>query len=103
MILCRFYRDLYQWEQLSDMIKAVTGLELDRDRMRSIAGRISTETRRFNVREGLSMDDDRLPPRFHQEALPETKKVITEADMERLLKDYYRVRGWNDLGIPPED
>jgi aldehyde:ferredoxin oxidoreductase len=103
MVLCRFYRDLYQWEQLSDMIKAVTGLELDRDRMQSIASRISTETRRFNVREGLTMDDDRLPPRFYREALPETKKVITEEQMAQLLEDYYRIRGWDEFGIPPED
>jgi aldehyde:ferredoxin oxidoreductase len=103
MVLCRFYRDLYQWEQLSDMIKAATGLELDRDKMRSMAGRISNETRRFNIREGLTMEDDLLPPRFYQEALPETKKVIKEAEMEQLLKDYYRVRGWDDLGIPPEE
>jgi aldehyde:ferredoxin oxidoreductase len=103
LVLCRFYRDLYQWEQLSAMIKAVTGLELDRDKMRSIAGRISNETRRFNVREGLTMDDDRLPPRFYREALPETDKVITEAEMDRLLKDYYRVRGWDDQGRPPAE
>jgi len=101
LILCRFYRDLYQWEQLSTMIKAVTGLEFDKERMRTIAGNISSATRRFNVREGLTPEGDKLPIRFYKEALPETQKVITEEEMDQLLKDYYKVRGWDAQGVPP--
>ena len=37
LILCRFYRDLYQWEDLAAMIKGVTGLDLEKPDMRSIA------------------------------------------------------------------
>lgn len=102
-ILCRFYRDLYQWEELATMIRAIAGLELDIDKMRSIAGSISDNTRRFNLREGLRPEDDRLPKRFHSEALPEIQKVITEEEMERLLRDYYRTRGWDDEGRPPPE
>jgi aldehyde:ferredoxin oxidoreductase len=103
MILCRFYRDLYQWEELSTMIKMITGLGLDRERMRSIAARISDDTRRFNLREGLTPEDDKLPKRFYTEALPETQKVITEEQMDQLLKDYYKARGWDDEGRPPQE
>ncbi|MBW2354243.1 MAG: aldehyde ferredoxin oxidoreductase family protein [Deltaproteobacteria bacterium] len=101
LILCRFYRDLYQWEELATIIKGVTGLELDTKQMRSIAGRISSATRRFNIREGLRPEDDKLPKRFYKEVLPETKKIITEEEMDRLLKDYYKVRGWDEQGVPP--
>ena len=100
LVLCRFYRDLYQWEELSVMIKGVTGLELDREAMRAIARGIADDTRRFSLREGLDPAEDRLPKRFHKEALPETGKIISEEDMERLLKDYYRVRGWDEQGRP---
>jgi len=101
LILCRFYRDLYPWEELATMIKAVTGLDLDRDKMRLIAGNISNATRRFNIREGLTSEDDKLPKRFYKEVLPETQKIITEEEMDRLLKDYYKVRGWDETGVPP--
>ena len=101
LILCRFYRDLYPWEELATMIKAVTGLELDREQMKSIANNISTATRRFNIREGLTPEDDKLPKRFYKEVLPETQKIITEEEMDRLLKDYYKVRGWDEQGVPP--
>ncbi|MBI4773072.1 MAG: aldehyde ferredoxin oxidoreductase family protein [Deltaproteobacteria bacterium] len=101
MVLCRFFRDLYPWDRLAVIIEATTGLDLDRDAMRSIAGAITDNTRRFNLREGLEPEDDYLPKRFHLETLPETGKVITEEDMRRLLEDYYRARGWNERGIPP--
>jgi aldehyde:ferredoxin oxidoreductase len=100
LVLCRFYRDLYQWEQLSTMIKAITGLTLDNDAMRRIARSIADGTRRFNIREGLTSEEDKLPGRFYTEALPETSKVITEEQMDQLLLDYYRARGWDDKGIP---
>jgi len=102
LVLCRFYRDLYQWEQLAVMIKSVTGLDLDRDSMRAIARDIMDNTRRFNLREGLTAADDKLPRRFYTEVLPETGKVITEQDMDCLLADYYKARGWDAAGVPPE-
>ncbi|MBW2181047.1 MAG: aldehyde ferredoxin oxidoreductase C-terminal domain-containing protein, partial [Deltaproteobacteria bacterium] len=100
MILCRFFRDLYQWEELATMIKGITGLGFGKEEMRSIAGNISTDTRRFNIREGLTEDDDKLPQRFYKEVLPETKKVITEEQMDQMLKDYYKARGWDETGRP---
>jgi len=103
LILCRFYRDLYQWEELATMIKGITGLEMDRERMRSIAGAITDNTRRFNIREGLSPEEDHLPKRFYTEALPETGKVIARGQMEQLLADYYSVRGWDEKGRPRDN
>jgi len=103
LILCRFYRDLYQWEELSTIIKGTTGIDLDKEDIRSIAGAITNNTRRFNLREGLTPEDDKLPRRFYSEALPETGKVITEEQMEQLLSDYYSMRGWNESGKPPEE
>lgn len=101
LILCRFYRDLYQWEQLSTILKGTTGLSLDRDALRAVAAAVADDTRRFNIREGLTPADDRLPSRFFREVLPESGKVIGEAQMEQLMADYYRARGWNADGEPP--
>jgi aldehyde:ferredoxin oxidoreductase len=103
LILCRFYRDLYQWDDLAVMIRAATGLDLDRERMKSIARSISDNTRRFNIREGLTSEEDKLPKRFSTEVLPETGKLITEEQMQQLLADYYQARGWDEMGRPPEE
>ena len=100
MILCRFYRDLYQWDKLSTMIQATTGMDLTVQSMRTIAGAILDNIRRFNLREGLTPEDDRIPRRFFREALPESGKIITEGQMEQLLNEYYKERGWNEKGEP---
>jgi aldehyde:ferredoxin oxidoreductase len=70
--------------------------------MAHIAAGITDDTRRFNLREGLKPEDDRLPRRFHQEPLPEIGKVITAEQMEVLLKDYYSARGWDEQGRPQD-
>jgi aldehyde:ferredoxin oxidoreductase len=100
LILCRFYRDLYQWDLLSEMIKVVTGLELDASGMRKIAGHIADWTRRFNIQEGLVPADDQLPKRFYTESLPETGKVISREQMDTMLAEYYETRGWDSEGVP---
>ena len=99
LVLCRFYRDFYQWELLEEMISAVTGETWDLRRLREVAGSISDNTRRFNIREGLAQKDDKLPKRFYREALPETGDIITEEQMDQLLADYYAERKWKEKGL----
>jgi aldehyde:ferredoxin oxidoreductase len=100
LILCRFYRDLYQWDELSAMIRTTTGMDLTTQGMRTVAGDILDNIRRFNLREGLTPEDDCIPGRFFREALPETGKIITEDQMKQLLTDYYKERGWDEKGNP---
>jgi aldehyde:ferredoxin oxidoreductase len=99
LILCRFYRDLYPWEELERMIQAVTGLEAGKEALRAKAAAVSTLVRRFNLREGLTPQDDRLPKGLHRE-LKKTGHRITEDEMEFMLRDYYRLRGWDEMGRP---
>ncbi|MFP4315896.1 MAG: aldehyde ferredoxin oxidoreductase family protein [Desulfovibrionales bacterium] len=99
LILCRFYRDLYPWEELQNMIRLVTGLELDRDALTTMANRIVTMTREFNLREGLAPDMDRLPGRLTRDALP-SGHCLTEQEMEIMTREYFRGRGWDEKGHP---
>jgi aldehyde:ferredoxin oxidoreductase len=101
LILCRFYRDLYPWEKLVAMVRAATGLPLAKDDLRRKAAAVATLVRRYNIREGLSADDDRLPRRLHREAL--RSGGIDESELNRMLADYYRLRGWDDKGVPLTD
>ncbi len=100
LILCRFFRDIYPWEKLLNIIALTTGMELTRSELQQIAARVTDNTRLFNIREGLTTADDRLPSRLIKEPL-ENGARITQEEMETLVKNYYRLRGWNDDGIPP--
>jgi len=94
LILCFFYRDLYGWDLLGEIVHAATGLSGDKSFLENTAKTISNEVRRFNLREGLTRKDDRLPERFHKEAL-KSGHVITEDALSAMLEDYYHLRGWN--------
>ena len=101
LILCRFYRDLYwDWNYLSAIVEITTGLKLDEAGLRRISSTIQNQTRRFNLREGLNPNDDTLPKRFFDEPLGKDKKTIRREDLQRMLQDYYALRGWSQEGIP---
>jgi aldehyde:ferredoxin oxidoreductase len=99
LILCRFYRDLYPWEVLQEMIRAVTGLETDKDGLAKIAAAVSTQVRHFNLREGLTIEDDKLSKGLHK-SLADSGDHITEQELNQMIQDYYRLRGWDDMGRP---
>jgi len=101
LILCRFYRDLYPWEQLNEIIHLTTGLKVNKKTLQEKAAAISTLVRHFNIREGLKPEDDQLPKKFHRK-LKKTEDIITEQELDYMLKDYYSLRGWGKEGKPQE-
>lgn len=101
LILCRFYRDLYSWEGLNELVCAVTGLHAGKAALQVISANIADTVRRFNLQEGLSPQDDCLPMRFYKEALKSGHR-IAKAQLDYMVADYYRLRGWDARGYPPE-
>jgi aldehyde:ferredoxin oxidoreductase len=97
LILCRFYRDLYPWEQLKEIIHSLTGLDVDQKTLKEKAGAISDIVRRFNLREGMKPEDEFLPKSLHRK-LEKTGDIITEQELDHMLKDYYSLRGWDESG-----
>jgi aldehyde:ferredoxin oxidoreductase len=101
LILCRFYRDIYwDWSYLATIVEVTTGLKLDEKGLRKISSNIQNETRRFNLREGITAKDDTLPKRFFDEPLGKDEKTIRREDLQKMLQDYYSLRGWNSEGVP---
>ncbi len=100
LIFCRFYRDLYPWEELEQVIHNVTGLKADEETLKAKASAISSLIRRFNLREGLNPEDDRLPKYLHKPQ-KDTGKVISEEELGRMMKDYFLLQGWDENGNPP--
>jgi aldehyde:ferredoxin oxidoreductase len=95
LILCRFYRDLITWKNLQEILRASCGISLSRRGLKGIASDIINLARSFNQREGVTRKEDKLPRRFFREVLGETRKTIRPEDLERMLKEYYALRGWS--------
>jgi len=97
LVLCRFYRDLYPWEELEAALHAVTGQPSTKVDLQRVARNIANMTRIFNLQEGLQGEDDQLPKRLLKKTLP-SGQSLTADEMDHMLKDYYRLREWGDLG-----
>jgi aldehyde:ferredoxin oxidoreductase len=93
-ILCVFFRDLILWDDLVELNQACTGLDLTKDDLWEVANRIIDLTRKFNLQEGLTREDDSLPPRLFKEKINEDSDGITPEELNRMVEDYYRIRGW---------
>ena len=98
LVLCRFYRDLYPWEELNELTRLLTGFEYSTEELRAVGKRATDLAREFNLREGLTPEDDKLPKAFHRPL--EDGRELTRDEFEAMLSEYYLQKGWDDKGRP---
>jgi aldehyde:ferredoxin oxidoreductase len=91
LILCRFFRDLIQWNELGDIIKATTGMDLSKKDLQIVANNITQLSRKYNHREGLDSSTDMLPERFLTEPNAEGA-TLSESELQVMLKEYNEIR-----------
>ena len=97
--LCHFLA--YDDQQSLDILNAVTGWGVTPEEMVTQAHRGLTLARLYNLREGMSRADDRLPARF-AEALPK-HGGLTADQLEAIVTDYYVEQGWDAAtGVPTD-
>ncbi|HPP51286.1 MAG TPA: aldehyde ferredoxin oxidoreductase C-terminal domain-containing protein, partial [Spirochaetota bacterium] len=80
-------------------IELATGMKMDFGRYYLVGERGYTLERMFNIREGLTAKDDSLPARFTKEPLMFGKKGYI-VPLDKMIKKYYKLRGWDDEGKP---
>jgi aldehyde:ferredoxin oxidoreductase len=110
MILCRFVTypvmgPIY-WENLAELYSMVTDKSITKDDLVTTGERINNLCRWFNVREGITRKDDYLPNRFSIEPLKKGQyngNVIKKENFDTMLNEYYKLRKWDNNGIPPKD
>jgi len=93
-------------EEYVSMLNNVTGGGFTLEALRGLADRVETQIRLFNCREGLTREDDALPLRFYSEPFQKGApqgRVLERHDFERMLEEYYYLRGWNKDGYPKEE
>ncbi len=101
-LLCHLALALADYKKLVHLTADITGWETSEFELMRIAERILTMARLFNLREGLTASDDRLPDRYFQ---PKTDGILSDkaldpAKMERAKRYYYALMGWDEKGIP---
>jgi aldehyde:ferredoxin oxidoreductase len=103
--LCLFSTYALGHNQLTDLVSALTGIEEFRSgaKLLKIGEKIYNLTRLFNIREGITALDDKLPPRLMEETLTQGPAKGVKIPLKAMLEDYYLVRGWDDNGFPTSE
>lgn len=100
LILCRFVGLAVGDEYFARLLSAATGKNYWAQDFQTIGERIWTLERLYNIREGLSRQDDSLPPRLLFEPIKEGPAKGKVVELDIMLDEYYRFRGWDKEGVP---
>lgn len=85
----------YHIHNYPKFISAGAGIEMDKDKLMKAAKRYRTLVRAFNIRRGMRRVDEQPPANHWKNRFPELEK--------ELLDSYYKLKGWNDDGIPTKE
>lgn len=89
-------------EGMAELLTAATGVEFDEEKLFTITDRVYNLERAFNVRQGVTRDDDTLPQTPSKRNSPEGKAEREEH--EEMLTEFFEVRGWDtETGIPTRE
>lgn len=98
--ICLFTTFAIGLPEISSMLRTATGINATDEEILKAGERIWNLERMFNIKAGFTAADDTLPPRLLKEPLqsgPAKGKVV---DLEKMLPEYYEVRGWGADGVP---
>jgi len=85
------------------LLSAATGRQYALDIFQQTGERIWNLVRLFNLAQGLDSSKDTLPRRFVEEPLPDGPGKghrISKKDMAYMRHEYYKIRGWDENGVP---
>ncbi len=83
-------------------LAAATGVDFTYEEMLKIGERTWNIERLWNMRAGLTKADDTLPKRLLNDAHQEGPSAGVTVDLDSMLSNYYRERGWSEDGVPTD-
>ena len=102
-LVCHFYP--YKYSHVAEALSGVTGCEYGPRDVLTVGERAQTLSRLFNLREGFSVKDDKLPSRvmkaFKKGPLADVE--ITEEVFFNARNYWYGLMGWTEEGVPTSE
>ncbi len=101
--LCVFTTFAWSLENIAPQVDAACAGDWSVDRMLEVGERVWNLERDFNLRAGMTPDQDTLPKRLLKEAANIGPAQGRVNDLDQMLPEYYELRGWTTDGkIKPE-
>jgi aldehyde:ferredoxin oxidoreductase len=88
---------------LADLVSYAAGIDVDEAEAMKIARRTITFDRAIQLREGMRGEDDTVPARLFSRREAGAYDNFTHEMFNKWLNHYYKVKGWNNEGIPTKE
>lgn len=99
-----FDPDVNLWPaRLTQLMNLATGADYTPATLLQAGERIFNLERLFLLRAGFDRADDTLPRRMLQEPMPEGPARGHVVELDRMLPEFYRLRGWDENGVPTSE
>jgi len=85
----------YHIHNYPKFISTGAGIDMDEDKLTKAAKRYRALVRAINIRRGMRRKDEKPPENHWKKRFPELE--------EKLLDGYYKLKGWNNDGIPTKE
>ncbi len=102
MVVCKFTTFAIGAEEFVSVTNPITGWDWTADDIMKAGERIYNLERLYINREGFDGKDDTLPKRLLEEPMPEGAAKGHVVELQQMLEEYYRIRGWVN-GRPTEE
>ena len=89
--------------EIAQEFEYITGIKCTTMELLESARRGLALQRLINVRDGITRADDKLPPKMLQAAVIGGRAGKAPYNFDKMLTDYYNLRGWDKSGIPTEE
>ena len=96
--LCVFTTFAWGMENIAPQIEAACEGDWSVDRCLEVGERIWNLERDFNLRAGITGEQDTLPKRLLKDAAKVGPAEGRVADLDKMLPEYYQIRGWTEDG-----
>jgi aldehyde:ferredoxin oxidoreductase len=94
--LCLFTSFACGADVYAEMLNAANGTDFDANGVLEAGERIYNLERLFNQKAGMKPEDDTLPKRLLEEAIPGGPQKGAVSKLPEMLPEYYKARGWEN-------
>ena len=101
--ICIFTTFAWSLENLAPQLDAACEGEWTPEYLLEVGERIWTLERQFNLAAGMTAADDTLPKRLLKAAAKTGPAKGLTSGLEKMLPEYYQLRGWTTDGVPTAD
>lgn len=98
LVLCDFAP--FGIDMFTELLNAATGFTYTKESYLKTGERIWNVTRLFNIKNGFTRKDETMPTRILKEPLEKDEAHINKELFEKMLDEYYTLRGWDTAGVP---